>query len=268
MTIDRILLGVTEFNQKYADSYRAALEKLGPRPAPPLAAMLTCTDARTLPNVITRTAPGELFTMRNVGNIMPPYDAVRGVYSDEAEAAAVEYAIIEKKVSDIIVCGHSDCAAMRTVFEQCYPPDARHLRFWLRHAEPALAELRGGLAFDASLPDLTQLAQINVITQVRHLLTYPQVRERVDAGQLAIHAWFFDLSKAEVQKWDEGQRRFVRIEHAPVEQALEPIAPHAPQPAPPPPSPPPPEVKPRPFAAPHEQLVKLIQKKRTFRTRM
>ena len=261
MSIARILQGVTEFNQKYSDSYRAALDKIGSPPPPPLAAMLTCTDARTLPNVITRTAPGELLTLRNVGNIMPPYDAVRGIYSDEAEAAAVEYAIIEKKVADIIVCGHSDCAAMRTVFEQCYPPEAPHLRFWLRHAEPALAELRGGLAFDPALPDLTQLAQLNVIIQVRHLMTYPHVRERVDAGQLTIHAWFFDLAKAEVHRWDEAQRRFVRIEQPRTEEGPEAgpesVEPETVQ-----------ELRPLPFSAPRDQIVQAIQKKRTFRTRM
>ncbi|MBX7245904.1 MAG: hypothetical protein K1X53_10420 [Candidatus Sumerlaeaceae bacterium] len=209
--MERILHGVADYHRRLVPAYLNALSQAAQSEHVPYAAMLTCTDTRLSPNVITGTAPGELFILRNVANIVPPLDTISGIYSDEAEAAAIEYAIGEKRIEHFIICGHSDCGGMKALLENRFPAMAQHLAFWVRHGEPALTAMRAGEAPDKSLSPLNQLVQLNVLLQVRNLQTHPCVREQMAAGKFNIHAWYFDLNTATLQAWNETNGKFEKM---------------------------------------------------------
>jgi len=124
------------------------------------------------------THPGDLFTMRNVGNLVPPADAEGISTSDVSEASAIEYAVLVLGVRNIVVCGHSSCGAMKAALAQKVQPDAPNLAKWLHHASAACFRLHHEGALDGALPRDDQLSQVNVLVQLEHLMTYSIVRER------------------------------------------------------------------------------------------
>src|SRR5262249_12282040 len=129
-----------------------------------------------------------------------------------SEAAALEFAILEMKISTIIICGHSDCRAVNAAMDMQCSHEAQHLRWWLRHIEPAVQAQRRGEAPDTMLPEPTQVSQLNVLRQVENMKTHPVVSAAIERGELAVHAWFFDLKRAELQMFDEKMGKFRRVE--------------------------------------------------------
>ena len=180
----------------------------------PDALLIACSDSRVAPNLFASTEPGDLFVIRNPGNIISPCGADGRSVSDESEAAAIEFSTLGLNVRDIIVCGHSECGAMRMLWEDQKNVLAPHLHAWLRHAEGALREVREGKKMGETIAPHNQVSQVNVLRQLDHLRTYPIVRERLQAGRLRLHAWWFDIAEAEVLSYDEKARRFVVIDEA------------------------------------------------------
>jgi carbonic anhydrase len=165
-----------------------------------------------VPNLFASTDPGDLFVLRNVGNLIAPCGDGGHSESDEGEAAAIEFALSNLSVRDVIVCGHSECGAIRAVCTGRHEVEHAHLREWLRHAEPALGP-------DPRLTELpperhNAVAQLNVLLQLDHLRTYPLVLDRLASGTLRLHGWYFDIAGAEVHGYDADQRRFVPIDEA------------------------------------------------------
>jgi carbonic anhydrase len=142
----------------------------------PDALFIACSDSRVVPNLFASTEPGDLFVVRNVGNIVAPCGEGGRSLSDESEAAAIEFAAIALRVSDIIVCGHSECGAMRTLEEENTSQETPHLNAWLRHAQGALRQVRDGDRMKADLSITNHISQFNVLHQLEHLRTYPTVR--------------------------------------------------------------------------------------------
>jgi carbonic anhydrase len=149
-----------------------------------------------------------------VGNIIAPCDASGTAMGDESEAAAVEFATLALNVSDIIVCGHSECGAMRALLSEEQSLPAPHLYSWLRHAEGALAKLRDGVRMKDDLDLHNHLSQLNVLEQMQHVTSYPSVRERIEAGKLDVHGWWFDIARANVMAYEKDDDRFVLIDEA------------------------------------------------------
>jgi carbonic anhydrase len=190
-----------------AQEYRK-LMAAGQRPS---TLLVSCADSRILPHVLLEAEPGELFSVRNVGNLVPPYDDNAGYSST---AAAIEYAVLVLGVRDIVVCGHSHCGAIKALYEEP-PGEARHLAQWVR------------LAREAALPGtrdermLRRVEQRSVALQVERLLRYPIVRERVERGELATHGWYYVIEDGVVLVLDGDGRAFVDPAG---EQAPEPFA--------------------------------------------
>ncbi|WP_223199056.1 carbonic anhydrase [Solihabitans fulvus] len=194
---DDLLGGVYEFEQRCAPLVRPVLAELAARGQRPRQLFITCADSRVVPNLITATGPGDLFCVRTVGNLVPRHVAAFAE-GDHSVGAAVEYAVEVLGVTTIAVCGHSDCGAVRALLTGSAPPRS-HLRAWLRHAEPSLIRFHEPASPSTEeLPVAERLCVTNVAQQVENLLTYPSVREAVQAGRLNLVGMYFDLAATRV----------------------------------------------------------------------
>lgn len=207
----KLIKGIVEFRKKVRPSYRETFAKLALGQSPD-ALLIACSDSRVAPNVFASTEPGDLFVIRNAGNIIAPCGADGRSLSDESEAAAIEFATLALNVKDIILCGHSECGAMRAIAEKNRDLPAPHLYDWLRHAEGAVHDAKTNKAMAAKLPLHNRVSQFNVLHQLEHLRTYPLVRERIDKGLLQLHGWWFDIAEAEVLCYDDERKEFVIID--------------------------------------------------------
>ena len=146
--------------------------------------------------------------MRNVGNLIPPAKADGTSSGDLSEASAIEYAVSVLAVKNIVVCGHSNCGAMRAVVTNTALDDAPNLKQWLDHARPALAMTRqqSGAASDRPLQD--RVSQNNVLLQLEHLSTYPAVRQGLAYKTLSLAGWWFDIATGDVHVYDPVTRSF------------------------------------------------------------
>jgi carbonic anhydrase len=174
----------------------------------PLALFITCSDSRIDPNMLTQTKPGELFIMRNAGNIVPPY----GAHSC-GEAATIEYAVSVLHVSDIIICGHSHCGAMSALLKPEMVADLPAVRGWLSHAEATariIKENYGHLA-DANAR-LTATVEENVLVQLESLRTHPSVAATLARKEIKLHGWVYKLETGQVFAYDAGEGQFNSLE--------------------------------------------------------
>ncbi len=218
----KLLKGIVEFRQRDLPNYREKFAQLALGQSPDTL-FITCSDSRVAPNWFASTDPGDLFVIRNVGNLIPCCGSDGHSTADESEAAAIEFAILNLHVSDIIVCGHSDCGAMHALLAgRDKLVSAPHLRAWLRHGEPSLsqeAQKRLSAQTDSSaLSHANRLSQQNVLQQIEHLRSYPVIQERLSQQRLKLHGWWFELSTAGVYAFDEKTRQFALIDQAEAER--------------------------------------------------
>ena len=175
----------------------------------PIALMITCSDSRINPNLITHTEPGELFIVRNVGNMVPPHGN-----GNNGEAAAIEYSVAELNVKDIIVCGHTHCGAMRGLLNPKSLGELPLLRRWLRYGQATSQIIRENYSHLRGSALLTATAQENVLVQLQHLKTFPVVAARLARGDLHLHGWMYKIETGDVFHYDPREKQFVLIEHA------------------------------------------------------
>ena len=202
----KLIHGIVAFRQNVRQDYRDKFAQLALGQAPDTL-FIACSDSRVVPNLFASADPGDLFVIRNVGNLIAPFGS-----ADASEAAAIEFALVNLAVTDIIVCGHSECGAMHALLNGRDAVEPLHLRSWLRHGEAALERLEKNAAPDRSLAPHNQLSQLNVLSQVDHLKSYPLVRERVQAGRLRLHGWWFELKHADVYAYEDSVDRFELID--------------------------------------------------------
>ena len=184
----------------------------------PDALWITCSDSRVAPNWFVSNDPGDLFVVRNIGNLVPP--ATDNGAADQSVAAAIEFAILSLGVKDIIVCGHSECGAMHALADGSYARQAPHLRKWLGFGEASL-EAKPAVVLDGALNRCNGLSQVNVLQQIEHLNTYSIVRERVENGAIRVHAWWFNIAEGSLYAYEAGSKRFVLIDEDHGQELLE-----------------------------------------------
>ena len=207
----KLIRGIVAFRKGRPPGYREAFARLALGQFPDTL-LIACSDSRVAPNVFASTEPGDLFVIRNVGNLVAPCGEDGRSPGGGSEAAAVEFSTLALDVTDIIVCGHSDCGAIRALLSGKEGLPAPHLHAWLRHAGEALRRFEAGGRMKADLPAESHLSQMSAILQLEHLRTHPVVRERLAAGRLALHAWWFDIARAEVSAYAEALGRFMPID--------------------------------------------------------
>ena len=173
----------------------------------PSTMFITCADSRLMPEMMFNCQPGEIFVYRNIGNIVPPYaQHVSGV------VAAIEYAVKVVKVQHIVICGHSDCGAMKALGQADLADQLPSVAAWLKHADVARCVVEHnhpGLHGEARLHQLTCE---NVIGQLEHLRTLPVVAAAIAGGNLRLHGWVYDLAKAQLNAFDITRRAFVLMD--------------------------------------------------------
>jgi carbonic anhydrase len=158
--------------------------------------------------------------MRNVGNLVPPAAADGVSAGDLSEASGIEYSVLVLKVSDIVVCGHSECGAMKAVIAGEARADTPNLARWLHHAHTAAFRLEHEGALDDRLKPHDQLSQLNVLVQLEHLMSYPVVRTRVLAGTLRLSGWWFDIASGSMYAYERASRRFEIIDRSLADRLL------------------------------------------------
>jgi carbonic anhydrase len=184
----------------------------------PQALVITCSDSRVIPDLITQAEPGDLFVLRNAGNLVPPH----GAAPDSGEAATIEYAVKSLKVRDVIVCGHTLCGAMQALLHPEAMADMPRMRQWLGHAE-ATREI---IATSYRLPDpdarWKATVEENVLVQLENLRTHPAVAAALSRGEVKLHGWVYKLETGEVFEFDPGAGQFVALDGRPRSAAAAP----------------------------------------------
>lgn len=217
----KLIKGIVEFRRNVQQGYRETFGKLAIGQSPDTL-FVACSDSRVVPNTFASTNPGDLFVLRNVGNLIPKCcpPADRKSDGDDAEAAAIEFSVLNLSISNIIVCGHSECGAMRALMAGREHVEAPHLKSWLRHGDKALDRLKSGIVLDPKLSPANQLSQLNVLLQMEHVMSYPDVKRRMEVGELGVHGWWFDIAQADVYAYDPAKNRFVLIDEEEAERII------------------------------------------------
>jgi carbonic anhydrase len=206
--MNRLFKGYMNFREEDFQSHRELFKELG-RGQQPHTLFVGCSDSRVVPNLITQTHPGELFIIRNVANIVPPY---RITEEYVATTSAVEYAVQELKVDSIVVCGHSNCggcAAMNMSEEQlAHMP---HVRKWLAVSKEVKGRVDRLMQGDSPEEREWLTEQVNILVQMRNLLTYPYIRSRYEEGKLNIYGWYYIIETSEIYNFNDEKEIFELI---------------------------------------------------------
>jgi carbonic anhydrase len=205
--MQRLIEGVHKFRTDEFGNYRKLFRKLSQEGQNPHTLFITCSDSRVLAELITQSKPGDLFVVKNVGNIVPPASVAGDTNST---AAAIEFAVENLKVSDIVICGHSQCGAITALLDKKPVSDLTpHLRDWLTVAAPVLETMKIDYAHLRETTEReTAAAEENVLFGLDNLHSYPCVQERLANGTLRLHGWFFKIATAELFAYDPDSRQF------------------------------------------------------------
>lgn len=205
--MQKLIEGIHHFQHTIFDTQKALFERLA-HGQQPLALFITCSDSRIDPSLLTQTEPGELFIMRNAGNIVPPYGAVAG-----GEAATIEYAVAVLKVTDVIVCGHSHCGAMDALLHPDQLNGLSAVRAWLNHAEATARIIRENYGHIADgNARLTATVEENVLVQLENLRTHPSVAAAASRDELKLHGWTYKFETGQVFAYDPESGQFLPLE--------------------------------------------------------
>ena len=200
-----ILEGLSLFQSLAYPKHKELFERLAKNQTPQ-AVFIACSDSRVVPNLLVQAEPGDLFIIRNMGNIVPPAGSSYG-----GTTASLEYAIVALGIRDVILCGHSNCGAMQGVLHPERLDGMPAVRQWVSYADTArreAVEANPG-ADDETLLD--RVVDTNVIAQIRNILTFPFVRSFVEKGELDLHGWVYDIATGRVKGLDATGRNFVPL---------------------------------------------------------
>jgi carbonic anhydrase len=202
----RIIDGVLKFQREVYPSQKALFQRLS-NAQRPQALFIGCSDSRVVPELLTQQGPGDLFVVRNAGNIVPPFAVAPGGVS-----ASIEYAVAVLGVPDIVICGHSGCGAMTAILRggeqlEALPAVAK----WLHFADAAREAVSSRHAAEDEESRLNALVRENVLTQLGNLLTHPVVANAVQAKEVRLHGWVFDIPTAGVMTYDPQAGEFIPL---------------------------------------------------------
>ena len=201
----KLIQGIVDFRKNLTEESRELFAKLALGQKPDVL-FIACSDSRVVPNLFASTNPGDLFVLRNIGNLVPPVDLAE---EQSGIIAALEFAVTELNVPDIVVCGHSECGAIHALAEGTSCP---HLKSWLKYGKSALEKVNQGFTLNPKLSKHNQISQINVLEQMAHIASYPIIQKRLEEKKLRIHGWWFDIGRADVYCYEPNLSQFVLID--------------------------------------------------------
>jgi len=201
MSLERFVDGYRKFEREVFPQHAKTFESLAGGQQPPML-LVTCSDSRIVPDLVLQAGPGELFVLRNAGNIIPPYGPHPG-----AEAAAIEYGVNVLKVGHLVVCGHSRCGAMQAVLNPEPLESLPAVKSWVGFSEAARSAVEGG----PGETSLDALIERNVLLQLDHLRTHPSVARAMAAGTLEIHGWVYRFETGTLLAHDAASDSFRKL---------------------------------------------------------
>jgi len=202
-----ILNGNEIFKKSYFKKHEAELLDLVENGQHPKALFIGCADSRVVPNLITQTAPGELFVIRNIGNFVAPFKPDGDFHST---ASGIEYAVQVLDVKEIIICGHTHCGAIASLYGDLDDKKFVHTKKWLSLGEKPKELAIKALGTSQANEELLRLTEkLSVVAQIENLLTYPFVKERVERDTLHLHGWIYDLASGKIEYYDPDEKRFL-----------------------------------------------------------
>jgi len=206
----KLIQGIHRFQKQYWSANKELYRRLAEHGQFPEALFITCCDSRVDPVQIIHGQPGDLFILRNIGNFVPPYSECP--LDGCGVGAAVEYAVEHLEVRDIIVCGHSDCGALKALYkDRAKFTETPHIAEWLRHGDRTMAVVA------ANYPELSReeryevTAEENVLLQMENLRQYPVVVKATREGRLHIHAWYYEIATGTVHRYNPAKEQFEPI---------------------------------------------------------
>lgn len=203
--MEKLISGIARFKSSSYEERKKLFSELATGQSPEVL-FITCSDSRIDPNLVTQTEPGDLFVIRNAGNIVPPNVRVAG-----GVTASIEFAVAALGVTHIVVCGHSDCGAMKGALNPDALTDLPHVQNWLEHSRGAVDAVRARSGGDDS-NILSQVTEENVVQQLQHLRTHPAVLSKLATGDIELHGWVYDIEHGSIDAFDETSGQFVPVE--------------------------------------------------------
>jgi carbonic anhydrase len=202
--VQELIQGIHRFQSEIFASRRGQFQRLA-HGQNPQALFITCSDSRVDPGLLTQCEPGDLFVLRNAGNIIPPYGVSIG------EEATIEFALEGLGVRDVIVCGHSHCGAITGLLNPSELAEMPAVARWLEHAEATRRIVRQSYGHLSGDKLVSAAVQENVLVQIEHLRTLPAVAARLARGELRLHAWVYKFESGEVFAYDVARGQFLRL---------------------------------------------------------
>ncbi len=202
--MNEIIEGFLKF-QRNVFPKRAGLFKQLATKQSPKALFISCSDSRLVPELVTQREPGDLFVIRNAGNIVPSYGPEPGGVS-----ASVEYAVAALRVTDVVICGHSNCGAMSAIASCSCMDHMPAVKSWLRYADSAKV-VNEARQHNGERERVDGMVRENVIAQLANIQTHPSVRLALEEGRLALHGWVYDIETGLIDALDGTTNRFVSL---------------------------------------------------------
>jgi len=204
--LKEFVAGNETFQQTYFKNHEAQLLSLVREGQNPRALFIGCSDSRVIPDLIVQSNPGDLFVIRNVGNFVAPYKPDEDFHST---AAGIEYAVNVLGVSEIIICGHSHCGAIESLYKTDFSPSMIHTAKWLTLGEKAKSMALLALGTNAPHNEILRATEhLSIVTQIENLLTYPYVKSKVEEEKLFIHGWYYDIETGGIEYYDPDSYQF------------------------------------------------------------
>ena len=204
MTMRSVFDGIKRFQREVFPAHQARFKNLATRQCPRML-LITCADSRIDPNLLTQSLPGDLFHVRNAGNIVPPHPKRGG------EAATIEYAVRVLGIRNVLVCGHTDCGAMKALLQTGALEELPAIQEWIETAAPALTALeRHGLAADDQKA-LRVVTEENVLVQMEHLRTHPAISGKGDMPEVRLYGALYEIDSGNFLIHDPDRHSFVPI---------------------------------------------------------
>lgn len=205
--MEKLVSGILKFQQKEFGEHKELFRTLAKNQTPEVL-FITCSDSRIDPNLITQTKPGDLFIARNAGNLVPPH--FMQVVTDMD--ASIEFALEVLKVRHIVICGHTDCGAMKGAMNLDSVKHLPHVCQWLSHAAAATAKVKARHTHgEMGHAQLIELIQENVILQLKHLETHPAVASKMATDSVILHGWVYDIETGGIFCYESESRKFVPV---------------------------------------------------------
>lgn len=204
--MEQLLEGYKRFQAEVFPQKRQQFHLLAESQAPEYL-FITCSDSRIVPDLILGTGPGDLFISRCIGNVVP----LESSNEMDGVTATIEYAVEALKVRHVIICGHSDCGALKAALDRKNLENLPKAKRWLQHVEAAFSHRQPLNPADGESAELASLIRGNVVAQLKNLREQPPVARAMQTGKLAVHGWFYDILTGRIERYDENERRFLPL---------------------------------------------------------